>query len=72
MLGNSCESSKIFRLHKRACRVILDYNVEDSDEAIQSLRILSDYDRLFLRKEKCMFKVYNGLTSSYISENFTL
>ena len=66
--GNSCESSKmkIFRLQKRACRVILDYNVEDSDE------ILSVYDRLFLRKAKFMFKVYNGLTPSYISENFTL
>ena len=72
--GNSCESSKmkIFRLQKRACRVILDYNVEDSDEAIQSLKILSVYDRLFLRKAKFMFKVYNGLTPSYISENFTL
>ena len=35
--GNSCESSKmkIFRLQKRACRVILDYNVEDSYEAMQ-------------------------------------
>ena len=72
--GNSCESNKmkIFRLQKRACRVILDYNVEDSSEAMQSLKILSVYDRLFLRKAKFMFKVYNGLTPSYISENFTL
>ena len=30
---------KIFRLQKRACRVILDYNVEDSNEALQSLKI---------------------------------
>ena len=63
---------KIFRLQKRACRVILNYNVEDSSEAMQSLKILSVYDRLFLRKAKFMFKVYNGLTHSYISENFTL
>ena len=49
-----------FRLQKRACRVILDYNVEDSNEAMQSLKILSVYDRLFLRKAKFMFKVYNG------------
>ena len=49
--GNSCESSKmkIFRLQKCACGVILDYNVEDSKEEIQSLKILSVYDRLFLR-----------------------
>ena len=48
---NSCESSemKIFRLQKCACVVILDYNVEGSKEEIQSLKILSVHDRLFLR-----------------------
>lgn len=71
--GNSCESNKlkIFKLQKRACRVILDYKVEGSHEALHSLKILSFYDRLFLRKAKFMFKVYNGLTPTYISENFT-
>lgn len=63
---------KIFKLQKRACRVILDYKVEDSSEALRSLKILSVYDRLFLRKAKFMFKVYSGLTPSYISENFIL
>ena len=61
---------KIFKLQKRACRVILDYNVEDSNEAMQSLKILSVYDRLFLRKAKFMFKVYHDLTPTYISENY--
>ena len=72
--GNSCLSNKmkIFRLQYRACHVILDCNVKDSSEAMQSLKILSVYDRIFLRKAKFMFKVYNGLTPSYISENFTL
>ena len=60
---------KIFRLQKRACRGNFDYNVEDSNKAIQSLKILSVYDRLFLRKAIFMFKVYNGLTPSYISKN---
>ena len=48
--GNSCQSSKmkIFRLQKRDCRVILGYNVEDSNEALQSLKILSVYDHVFL------------------------
>ena len=63
---------KIIRLQMRACPYILYYNVEDPNEAIQSLKILSVYDRLFLRKEKNMFIVYNGLTPSYISEYFTL
>ena len=72
--ASSCEANKmkIFKLQKRACRVILDYNVEDSNEAMQSLKILSVYDRLFLRKAKFMFKVYHNLTPTYISENFVL
>ena len=58
MWGNSCKSTKmkIFRLQKRDCRVILDYNVEDSNEALQSLKILSVYDRLFLRKQNLCSK----------------
>ena len=43
-----------------------------SHEAFRSLKILSVYDRLFLRKAKFMFKVYHGLTPQYISENFLL
>ena len=62
---------KIFRLQKRACRIILNYHVEDSYAALSSLKILSVYDRLFLRKAKFMFKVYHELTPKYISENFT-
>ena len=62
---------KIFRIQKRACRVILDYNVQDSNEAVQSLKIISVNDRLFLRKAKLMCKIYDGLTPSYISENYT-
>ena len=72
--ANSSESNKmkIFKMQKRACRVILDYNVDDSLEAFRSLKILSVYDRLFLRKAKFMYKVYIGLTSQYISKNFVL
>ena len=57
--GNSSESNKmkIFRLQKRACRIILNYHVEDSHAALSSLKILSVYDRLLLRKAKFMFKV---------------
>ena len=36
--ANSSESNKmkIFKMQKRACRVILDYNVDDSLEAFRS------------------------------------
>ena len=72
--ANSSESNKmkILKMQKRACRVVLDYNVNDSHEAFRSLKILSVYDRLFLRKAKFMFKVYHGLTPQYVSENFML
>ena len=72
--GSSSEVNKlkIFRLQKRACKVILDYNVDDSIEAMNSLKIMSIYDRLYLRKAKFMFKVYNNIAPAYISENFTL
>ena len=68
--GSSSETNKqkILRLQKRACRVILDYNVE----AMNTLKILSIYDRLYLRKAKFMFKVYQHITPDYISEQFTL
>ena len=63
---------KILRLQKIACRVILDYKVEDSSQAMDTLKILSIYDRLYFRKAKLMFKVYQHITPNYISEQFTL
>ena len=68
--GNTSESNKlkIFRLQKRACRVILDYNVDNIQEAMSSLNIMTIYNRIFFRKAKFMYKVYN--IPSYINENF--
>ena len=72
--GSSSESNKhkIFKLQKRACKVILDYNVDDPNSAMNSLKIMSVYDRLYLRKAKFMFKIYNNVAPAYITENFTL
>ena len=72
--GSSSESikSRLFKLQKRVCRIILDYNVDDCDVAMKSLKIMSIYDRLYLRKAKFMFKVYTNEAPTYISENFTL
>ena len=39
---------------------------------MNALKILLIYDRLFLRKAKFMFKVYNEITPTYISKNLTL
>ena len=72
--GNTTETNKmkIFRMQKRAVRVILDYNVESTTEAMKTLNIQSIYDRLFLRKAKFMFKVYHKITPTYINESFNL
>ena len=73
ILSSETNKHKIFRYQKRACRVILDYNVDDIHEAMNTLNIMSLYDRLYLRKAKFMFKVANNnMTPTYISENFTL
>ena len=74
MWGSTSEANKlkIYRLQKRACRVILDYNVEDSQEAMKSLKIQSVYDPLFLRKAKFMFKVFHESAPIYITEKLTL
>ena len=71
--GSSSETNKlkIFKLQKRACRVILDYNVDDIHEAMKTLKIMSIYDRLYIRKAKFMYKVANNITPTYITENFT-
>ncbi len=68
-LTNKC---KIFRLQKRACRIILDYNVDDVQRSMTEMKMMTFYDRVFFRKAKFMFKVKNGLTPSYISEMFEL
>ena len=39
---------------------------------MNTLNVMSVYDRLYLRKAKFMFKVANKMTPTYISENFTL
>ena len=39
-------------LQKRACKVILNCNVDDSIEAFNSLKIMSIYDRFYLKKSQ--------------------
>ena len=44
--------NRIFRLLN-----ILDYNVENILESMEELKILTVYDRLYLRRDKFMYKV---------------
>ena len=61
---------RIFRLQKRACKIILDYNVENVLESMEELKILSIYDRLYLRRAKFMYKVSKNDCPPYINELF--
>ena len=64
--------NRLFRLQKHACKILLDYNVENELESMQELKILTIYERLFLRKSKFMFKVYKSETPPFIYEMFNL
>ena len=63
---------RIYNLQKRACKVILDYNVQNVNQSMKDLKILNIYDRVFLRKSKFMHKVANQITPSYINEMFQM
>ena len=62
---------QIERLQQRACRVILNYNVDDIYKSVDGLRMMSFSERVFLRKAKFMFKVANNVTPEYIHDLFT-
>ena len=44
--SSDANKQKIFKLPKRACKIILDFNVDDVDEAMNTLKIMSIYDRV--------------------------
>ena len=71
--GSTCKNNlmQIERLQMRACRVILDYNVENIHQSVNEIKIMTVTERVFFRKAKFMYKVSNNLTPQYISEMFT-
>ena len=62
---------QIERLQKRACRIILNYNIDNVYQSMNDLKIMSVSERIFFRKAKFMFKVSNGFTPVYINSMFT-
>ena len=55
---------RLFRLQKRACKIILDYNADNIFESMENLKIMTIYERIFFRKAEFMYKVSNSLTPS--------
>ena len=63
---------RIYRLQKRACKIILDYKYDNIANSMEELKILNIYERIYLKKAKFMFKISKSLTPKYINEMFHL
>ena len=63
---------RIYRLQKRACKIILDYQYENIAISMEELKILNIYERIYLKKAKIMYKISFSLTPQYINEMFHL
>ena len=63
---------RIYRLQKRACKIILDYQYENIAISMEELKILHIYERIYLKKAKIMYKISFSLTPQYINEMFHL
>ena len=59
------------RLQMRACRIILDYNIDNVYQSMNDLKIMSVSERISFRKAKFMYKVSKGFTPEYINEMFS-
>ena len=70
--GNSSNNnvSRITRLQKRACRLILQDEYTDFDNAKSTLKMLAFEESVFLNKAKMMFKVVNRLIPEYVYRLF--
>ena len=63
---------RLYRLQKRACKIILDYQYENIADSMEELKILNIYERIYLKRATFMFKISKSLTPEYVNEMFNL
>lgn len=70
--GNTSQRNllRLYRLQKRACRIILNYEIDNMVNSFYKIKVLTIYERIFLRKAKFMFKVFIQETPLYIRNMF--
>lgn len=70
--GNTSQKNlfRLYKLQKRACRIILNFNVDNVSDSLNELKILTIYERIFLRKAKFMFKAFTQEAPLYIQNMF--
>ena len=61
---------KIEKLQKRACKVILNYEYDDILQSMNNMHIMTVHERIFIRKAKFMYKVYNNSFPSHVTDLF--
>ena len=61
----------IYRLQKRAVKIIVNYQYDNIANSMDELKILNIYERIFLRKAKFMFKVSKIFLPSYVNQMFS-
>ena len=61
---------RIYRFQKRACRSILNFEMNNMMDNLNKLKVLTIYERIFLRKAKFMFKVFIQEAHIYICDMF--
>ena len=70
--GNTFQRNlfRLYKLQKRACRIILNFNVDSVTDSLNELKILMIYKSIFLRKAKFMFKVFTREAPIYVQNMF--
>ncbi len=64
--------TKITKLQRRACKIILADEYTDLISSLTRLNILSFDESVFLQKAKMMYKTLNRLVPEYLSEMFEM
>ncbi len=54
--------TKIERIQKRACKIILDYNVDNINQAMNNLKIMTVQERVLYGKPNLCLKFFNETT----------
>ena len=62
--------SKIHRLQKRACKLILGVNYTDFESALKNLNIIKFEDRVIFNKAIAMFKIAHDDSPNYLRDMF--
>ena len=62
--------NRIFRLPKKAVKIIVNYQYDNIANSMDELKVLP-YEHIFLRNAKFMFKISKSVLPSYVNQMFS-